>query len=212
MYNSTIKNKQKPCKFNDKDIDFQGCGKMCYPKAGSKGLCDRCRGRFLMDTPEGRALLEKKVAPLVEKRESFVAAKRDFEERKTLPALLSNAQIACNAFIRQRDFGLNCISCNTPYKSDFDAGHFYSAAKFPRLRFDEKAIAGQCIQCNRMKEGNHEMYRMGYEARYGSEQLAEIDEKARLDKLQGAHKWERSDLIRIRKYFTAKKALLSINQ
>jgi len=207
MKRTAIVQKAKPCKINSKAINFQGCGKMTFKR--TKGLCDECYYRkFLPDTPEGQAIINKVSKPLVQKREDFTAAKRDFEERKTIPALLSNAQIAVNAYIRKRDEGLPCISCGCEWKSDFDAGHAFSAAKFPRMRFDEWNENGQCIQCNRMKEGNYEMYRMGYEQRFGAEKLAELDEKARLDKLQGVHKWQREELIRITKYFKAKLALI----
>jgi len=199
-----MKAKPKKCK-STKSKDF-GCGNLAENR--KLGLCMSCYPKWLYSTKEGQELVSKHTIPLQKKRDDFVAAKRDYEERKTIPSLLSNAQIAVNAYIRERDKGKPCISCGSEWKPDNQAGHFYSAAKFPRLRFDEENIVGQCCGCNLMKEGNYEMYRMGYESRFGSEKLAEIDEKARQDKLQGVHKWQREDLIKYRKFFTAKLALI----
>jgi len=199
-----MKVKPKKCA-STKTKDF-GCSKLTEIR--KLGLCMDCYPKWLYSTQEGQMLIKKHTIPLQKKRDDFKAAEKDYLERKTIPSLLSNAQIAVNAFVRERDKGMPCISCGCQYKTDFDAGHLFSAAKFPRMRFDENNIVGQCIQCNRMKEGNYELYRMGYESRYGAEKLAELDEKARLDKVQGVHKWDREDLNKIRKFFTAKLALI----
>ena len=49
------------------------------------------------------------------------------EELKTVQDLMKEAQVAFNAYIRERDKGKPCISCGKPLKGKYDAGHFFSS-------------------------------------------------------------------------------------
>jgi hypothetical protein len=51
--------------------------------------------------------------------------KKLVEDLKTANDYLKIAQQVFNKFIRFRDNGLNCISCNKPCKKE-NAGHYYS--------------------------------------------------------------------------------------
>lgn len=199
-----MKVKPKKCK-STKTKGF-GCGNLAENR--KLGLCMSCYPKWLYGTNEGQELIKKHTIPIQKKQDDFKAAKREFEEKKSIPYLTTAAVNACHNYIKARDKGKLCASCDAQWSSDFDAGHFMSGAKFPRMKFDEFNIHAQCIQCNRYKEGNVEQYRIKLTERMGAEYVAALDEKARLDKMQGVHKWERSDLIRIRKYFTAKLALI----
>jgi len=53
-----------------------------------------------------------------------------------------------NKYIRLRDKGKPCACCNRALGSDYDAGHAYSVAMFPNLRFDEDNVHGQRKDCN----------------------------------------------------------------
>lgn len=206
MHNSTIKPKAKPCK-STMTKGF-GCKKLFLKR--TLGLCDQCYPKWLYSTKEGEERVQKHTIPVVKKRESFVAAARDLEERRTLPAQQKLTKDAVHAYIRDRDKGKPCISCGCMWDASHQAGHFYPAGKYSTIEYDENNISGQCQQCNLRKDGNFIGYREGYEKRFGLEALAEIDEKARLDQLKGVHKWEREDLMRIRKFFTAKRAILNV--
>lgn len=107
------------------------------------------------------------------------------EANKTKPELIKAAQKAFNRFIRLRDHGLPCISCDTPFRAissgvkggNWDAGHYRSVGAAPELRFEESNCHGQCKTCNLHKSGNHVAYRSRLEARIGSEKLAWLEGK-----------------------------------
>lgn len=67
---------------------------------------------------------------------------------------IKQAQQAVNAFIRERDRDLPCISCGTLTSAQWDAGHYRTTAAAPQLRFDERNIHKQCVVCNQHKSGN----------------------------------------------------------
>ncbi|ECQ9522572.1 recombination protein NinG [Salmonella enterica] len=88
---------------------------------------------------------------------------------------IKQAQQAVNAFIRERDRDLPCISCGTFVSAQFDAGHYRTTAAAPQLRFDERNIAKQCIVCNQHKSGNLVPYRAELILRIGIEQVEAIE-------------------------------------
>ena len=66
---------------------------------------------------------------------------------------LSSAQKAFNAFIRNRDRDLPCISCGEFVVKDmpfgqYDCGHYKTVGGFPELRFEELNAHKQCKKCN----------------------------------------------------------------
>jgi len=71
---------------------------------------------------------------------------------------LNIAQKVFNTYIRLRDKGKNCISCDKPLQNKYDAGHFFSVGAYPNLRFNENNVHGQCVHCNRDKHGNVKEY------------------------------------------------------
>lgn len=72
-----------------------------------------------------------------------------------------SAQMAFNAFIRERDKGLGCISCDKPanWGGQWHAGHFKTVGARPDLRFNEDNCHKQCSQCNNFMSGNIENYK-----------------------------------------------------
>ena len=99
-------------------------------------------------------------------------------------------QVIFNRFIRFRDFGKNCISCEKPLGSKFHAGHLYSVGRFPELRFDEENVHGQCHWCNLHLHGNGVLYRIGLEKKIGKKRLNELDKRAGVAKNFMAHEIE----------------------
>ena len=63
------------------------------------------------------------------------------EAIKTIPALIREAQVAFNAWVRARDFTQPCISCDAPppdlsgLHAGRDAGHYRSTGSASHLRF-----------------------------------------------------------------------------
>lgn len=75
------------------------------------------------------------------------------ENTRTRTEWLSLLQIVFNKYIRLRDEGKPCISCDRPLVAKFDAGHFLAVGSYPNLRFNEDNVHGQCVHCNQHKHG-----------------------------------------------------------
>ena len=100
--------------------------------------------------------------------------KRKLDAMQTRPQLLKKAQTAFNAYIRARDKGKPCISCDKPLDggaNTFDAGHYRSVGSAPHMRFVEDNCHGQCKHCNNWLAGNHVEYRKRLLERIGERQL-----------------------------------------
>ena len=76
----------------------------------------------------------------------------------TIQDYIKLTQQVFNKFIRLRDQGQNCISCNKkPLKEN--AGHFYNANNHWNVRFNEHNVNLQCEYCNTYLHGNLIEYR-----------------------------------------------------
>lgn len=91
---------------------------------------------------------------------------------KPLSYFAKQAQQAVNAYIRERDKHLPCVSCGTLSAAQWDAGHYRTTAAAPQLRFDPRQIWKQCSVCNQHKSGNLVPYRAELIRRIG---LAEVE-------------------------------------
>lgn len=131
-----------------------------------------------------------------EKAEKAAEKKRRREEQKQKDKLkirklalkprsywIKQAQQAVNAFIRERDRDLPCISCGTLTSAQWDAGHYRTTAAAPQLRFDERNIHKQCVVCNQHKSGNLVPYRVELINRIGQEAVDEIESN------HNRHRW-----------------------
>jgi hypothetical protein len=136
---------------------------------------------------------------LVERQKTKAAAEKTKRERresreakqrlKTKGDHLREAQAAFNAYIRERDKGLPCISCGSlPNNGDLltgsriDAGHYRSTGSCPELRFEPLNCHAQCVKCNRNLSGNAVEYRIRLIERIGA---------ASVDWLEGPHEAKR---------------------
>jgi len=110
--------------------------------------------------------------------------KRMKTELKTTQDWLKEAQTIFNKYIRLRDEGLNCISCNKPIrKGNVDAGHMWSAGGHSNLRFNEFNVNAQCSRpCNKDKSGDINNYRLGFIKRYGADKLSDLDSIAHIER------------------------------
>ncbi len=119
------------------------------------------------------------------------AARKDIAERKeklkTRSDWIKAAQVAFNAFIRERDKNLPCICCSkTSTKeyltgSNWDCGHYRSTGSAPHLRFHENNAHRQLSICNQHGSGRAVDYRIGLIARIGIEavEALEVDNEPR---------------------------------
>jgi hypothetical protein len=124
--------------------------------------------------------------------------KRMKEDIKTLQDWLKEAQTIFNKYIRLRDMGLVCISCQqTPKKKN--AGHYFSSGGHSNVRFDEDNVHLQCEHCNTFLSGNLLNYQIGIQKRIGAQKLLELQERAHLTK-----KWTIDELKEIIKTYKTK--------
>lgn len=130
------------------------------------------------------------------------------EKLKTKRDWTKEAQIAFNAFIRERDKDKPCICCGMPLVGSvssgglFDCGHYRSVASAPHLRFNEANANGQKKQCNRWGAGRAVDYRIGLIARIGLEAVESLEAD------QAPKKYTIAELKAIRDLYKRKLKLL----
>jgi len=104
---------------------------------------------------------------------------------KTRSDWIKDTQKAFNKYIRSRDDGKPCISCNetNPFVRDkwggvWDCGHWKGVGAYPELRFEELNAHRQCKSCNGASHGKAEKIREQYDAnivwRIGAEGVSSI--------------------------------------
>ena len=157
------------------------CGWQC---AQSLAVSDRCKAE--------------KVAQIKDKRET----KAKLEKLKTIAQLIAAAQIPFNAFIRARDRAKGCFVCARPI-TDVPgqvqhAGHVRSRGAAGHLRFTEDNCLGECEGCNGPHGAKPHQIKAGAIARIGQARFDELDADNK------PHKWQRDELIAIKKTYTAK--------
>ena len=111
--------------------------------------------------------------------------------KTSLPKLLKKTEKVFNAYIRNRDEGLQCISCGRPGNQ---AGHYFPVKGFSALRFDEWNVNLQCPGCNLFRHGNQAMYRIGLVEKIGEEAVKELEKIAKNNRVK---KWSREELYAI---------------
>ena len=154
--------KQKTCK-------NKNCKKKFIPEREFQNVCDyKCAIEY------SKQLKEKKDAK--KKTENRVAL-REFKNNDK-PILLQLAQKLVNQYIRARDKGLNCISCDHNFANGRveNAGHFVRVSKSSFLRFNEDNIHLQCSYCNKELEGNEGAYKIKLTEKIGAERVRYLDE------------------------------------
>lgn len=96
--------------------------------------------------------------------------KQQRRERKALKSRgdwMKEAQSAFNKFIRARDAGQPCISCQREHEGQWHAGHYRTVGANPELRFHEDNCHKQCSVCNNHLSGNLINYRINLVEKIG---------------------------------------------
>jgi hypothetical protein len=100
------------------------------------------------------------------------------EKLKSRADHLKGAQVAFNAWVRERDADLPCISCGRHHQGKYDAGHYRTVGSNPALRFEPLNCHRQCSPCNTQLSGNIVNYRISLLQRIGA---------ANIEWLEGPH-------------------------
>lgn len=140
--------------------------------------CKICRGLYRKlsinhktDKPECALELAKRERERKEKRITRVK----LDALKSLKDHLKDAQFEFNAFIRERDKALPCISCGRFHQGQNHAGHYRSVGAAPQLRFNEDNVHLQCSPCNNHKSGNVVEYRINLVKRIGVDRVEALE-------------------------------------
>jgi hypothetical protein len=125
------------------------------------------------------------------------------EKAKTRRQWINEAQHAVNAWVRERDRDLPCISCGRHHEGQYHGGHYLSTGARPGLRFDPRNIWKQCQPCNTHLSGNLLNYRIGLIAKIGMDavEVLEADhtvKKWSIDELREIRDTYRADLKRLK--------------
>ena len=136
--------------------------KKIKPAKVKRRKCKTCREWFTTELENKRvcdniecAISYGKIALVKQQQQT----KRAFKQ-KDKSVLREKAVTAFNAFIRQRDVNLPCISCGHTNGRQFHAGHYKPTGGNPHLRFNELNVHKQCSICNNYKSGNLAEYRI----------------------------------------------------
>ncbi len=177
--------------------------------------CPQCKGKLepgqrihpecISDFAEAQEAKAKRAA----QKQARAAAKveraeirRRKEAIKTIAQRIAAAQVAFNAYIRERDKDKGCFVCGRPFEDKpgrvQHAGHVRSRGAAGHLRFNEDNCLGECEGCNGPHGAKPHQIRAGAIARIGKERYDALEAD------NGPHKWRHEELIQIRDTYRAK--------
>ncbi|CAB4164164.1 Bacteriophage lambda NinG [uncultured Caudovirales phage] len=116
---------------------------------------------------------------------------------------LKKAQQVFNEYIRERDRGLPCISCQSVSAKQYHASHYRSVGAHPELRYCEFNVWSACQKCNLHLSGNLIEYRRNLVKKIGQEKLDWLEgphepKKYTIEELQGIVKEYREKVKKIK--------------
>jgi len=167
------------------------CGISFPPQRLGQAVCSPKCGLAIKHVNEEKA--RKSLADIG--RKEIRAAK---ERIKPKGQYMKEAQTAFNAWVRERDAALPCISCGRHHQGKYDAGHYRTVGSNPALRFEPLNCHRQCSPCNTHKSGDIVNYRIELVKRIGADKV---------DWLEGPHDPKRytiEDLKTIKADYLAK--------
>lgn len=93
------------------------------------------------------------------------------EKLKSRADHLKDTQQAFNAWVRERDALLPCVSCGRHHEGQWHAGHYRTVSAHPAIRFEPLNVWKQCAPCNTHKSGDLLNYRAELIRRIGEEKV-----------------------------------------
>ena len=124
--------------------------------------CKQCGTSFTPARP-----MQNVCSPICATRLVKAAKKEEAERTKARKAAIKSraawareAQAAFNAWVRARDAGMPCISCQRHHTGQYHAGHYLSRGARPELAYEPDNCHKQCAPCNTHLSGNVALYRV----------------------------------------------------
>lgn len=99
--------------------------------------------------------------------------KREFKQND-VKVRKAAAKKACHAYIRERDKNKPCICCDAPLSANYHAGHWLESGNNPKIRYDERNISAQNLNCNYFKGGDSGNYEKNLRIRIGDKNVDEL--------------------------------------
>jgi len=167
----------------------KSCGVMFKPFSSLAKVCSMACSLDFVDTQKAVKVKQEHV----KQKKTFLDNDKSFQRAK--------AQRAFNEFIRLRDAGLGCISCDKPsdWGGQWHAGHYKTVGARPDLRFNEDNVHKQCSHCNNFLSGNLAQYRIALIAKIGSQRVLMLETDSETPK-----KYTASDYAAIHAEYSAK--------
>ena len=144
------------------------CAEKFTPQRLGQAVCSPRCGLAIKDVNKDKA---RKAIDRAERKEIRAAKERI----KSRGDYLREAQAAFNAWVRERDANLPCISCNRHHQGKYDAGHYRTVGSNPALRFNPFNCHKQCVPCNQHKSGDIVNYRINLVAKIGADKVAWLE-------------------------------------
>ena len=155
------------------------CGEEYQPRTAFQVVCVlECA---IAQSNDKRAKLGRREANRAEKASRALLRERK-EALKGIPHYKKQAQAAFNRYIRARDKGKPCISCNRLISDhpsltghSMDCGHYRSVGAAAHLRYNTYNAHSQCVSCNRDLSGNVVDYRICLIRRIGIDRVEQLE-------------------------------------
>jgi hypothetical protein len=144
------------------------CGISFPPQRLGQAVCSPKCGLAIKDVNQEKA---RKSLAQVERRDIKVRK----EKLKSRAEHLKDTQIAFNAWVRERDAELPCISCGRYHDGQYHSGHYRTVGANPELRFEPLNAWKQCAPCNNHLSGNLINYRISLLQRIGEEKVVWLE-------------------------------------
>lgn len=140
------------------------CSIRFVPQRLGQAVCSPACALATKDVNQQKA---RKSLAQVERREIKVRK----EKLKCRADHLKDTQTAFNAWVRERDAELPCISCGRHHAGQYHSGHYRTVGASPELRFEPLNAWKQCAPCNNYLSGNLINYRISLLQKIGEERV-----------------------------------------
>ena len=140
------------------------CSVKFVPQRLGQAVCSPACALATKDVNQQKA---RKSLAQVERREIKVRK----EKLKSRADHLKDTQTAFNAWVRERDAELPCISCGRHHAGQYHSGHYRTVGASPELRFEPLNAWKQCAPCNNYLSGNLINYRISLLQKIGEEKV-----------------------------------------
>ena len=171
------------------------CGELFTPFSSLSQVCSTACAVAFAQKDKGKVFAAKS------RRRENAKAKKNL---KTQAQWAKEAQAAFNKYIRARDIGKPCVSCDKPDSGSHQrhASHYRSVGACSSLRFNTKNVYASCSTCNNHLSGNLIEYRIRLNNRYGKELTDWLETQ------NGIRRYDIDYLKRIKRIFTKKAKLI----